>query len=323
MLQEVLRALAVQPDGVYVDCTLRGGGTARAVLETLGPGGRLVGLDRDADALAENRALSSDPRVDLVQTSFDRLEAVLAGLGLAGADGVLFDLGVSSHQLDVPERGFSYHALGPLDMRMDRTAELTAARLVATASEAELARILWTYGEERYARRIAAALVRERARRPVVTTGHLAAVIREALPGGAGRKGPHPARRTFQALRIAVNDELGFLERGLAAAVGTLRPGGRVVVLSYHSLEDRLVKRCFADWAQDCVCPPQAPVCRCDHRARVRVLTKKPLTPGDEELAANPRARSARLRAAEKLPVTGRAGKGEGNDLDGGTEKSL
>ncbi|HUW66091.1 MAG TPA: 16S rRNA (cytosine(1402)-N(4))-methyltransferase RsmH [Spirochaetia bacterium] len=305
MLEEVLSSLAVTPDGIYLDCTLGGGGHARAVLDSLGPGGRLVGLDRDADALAAAGVLASDPRVSLAASSFDRLGQVLRGLGIETVNGILFDLGVSSHQLDEPERGFSYHADGPLDMRMDQGGDLTAAGLLATASEKELARILWTYGEERYGRRIAAGVVRARAREPVVTTGRLVEVIRGALPAGVGRVGPHPARRTFQALRIAVNDELGYLQRGLAAAVEALAPGGRVVVISYHSLEDRIVKQYFVDLARSCVCPPGLPVCRCDHRPVVRLVAKKPLTPGPGEVEANPRSRSAKLRAAEKLPVTG------------------
>lgn len=304
MLEEVMSSLAVTPSGTYLDCTLGGGGHARAVLEALGPGGRLVGLDRDPDALAAAGYLCADRRVTLVAGGFDRLGQVLRDLEIAKVDGVLFDLGVSSHQLDEPERGFSYHADGPLDMRMDRAGRLTAADLLATASEEELRRILWTYGEERFARRIVAAIVRARNKEPLTTTGRVVEIIRAALPAGVGRAGPHPARKTFQALRIAVNDELGHLQRGLSAAVEALAPGGRVVVISYHSLEDRIVKQYFVDSARSCVCPPGMPVCRCDHRPVLRLVTKRPMTPGTREVEANPRCRSAKLRAAQKLPVT-------------------
>lgn len=304
MVAEVLELLAVRPDGTYMDCTLGGGGHARAVLDALGPTGRLVGLDRDEEALAAAASLAADRRVSLVAGCFERLDEILRELGITAVDGVLFDLGVSSHQLDEPGRGFSYQADGPLDMRMDRGAELTAAGLLATASEEELARILWAYGEERYARRIAAALVKARSRDPLTTTGQLVAVIRGALPPGVGRRGPHPARRTFQALRIAVNDELGRLKKGLAAAVEVLAPGGRLVVIAYHSLEDRLVKQYFVLLSRSCLCPPGVPVCRCGHRPSLRLVTKKPVTPRPGEVEANPRARSARARAAEKLPVT-------------------
>jgi 16S rRNA (cytosine1402-N4)-methyltransferase len=305
MLEEVLSLLAVTPGGTYLDCTLGGGGHARAVLDALGPSGRLVGLDRDADALAAAGYLAPDPRVSLAAGGYDHLDQVLRELGIGAVDGVLFDLGVSSHQLDEPGRGFSYHADGPLDMRMDQGGELTAARLLASASEEELAHILWTYGEERFSRRIAAAVVRAREREPLTTTGRLVEVIRGALPAGVGLAGPHPARRTFQALRIAVNDELGRLPRGLAAAVAALAPGGRVVVIAYHSLEDRIVKQYFARLARSCVCPPGLPVCRCGHRPSLRLVTKKPVTPGFREVQMNPRSRAAKLRAAEKLPVTG------------------
>ena len=305
MLEEVLALLAVKPDGTYLDCTLGGGGHARAVLEALGPGGRLVGLDRDAEALVAAGSLAADRRVSLAAGGFDQLGRVLRDLGMASVDGVLFDLGVSSHQLDEPGRGFSYHSDGPLDMRMDQGGELTAARLLSAVSEEELARILWTYGEERFSRRIAAAVTRARSREPLTTTGQLVDVIRGALPAGVGQVGPHPARRTFQALRIAVNDELGRLQRGLAAGVEALAPGGRVVVISYHSLEDRIVKQYFTTCARSCVCPPGLPVCRCGHRPQLRLVTRKPVTPGPGEVEANPRSRSAKLRAAEKLAVVG------------------
>nr|PZN40354.1 MAG: 16S rRNA (cytosine(1402)-N(4))-methyltransferase [Bacillota bacterium] len=303
MLEEVLAALAIRPDGTYVDCTVGGGGHSAAICARLGPRGRLLALDQDpaAVAAAAERLAPFGDRVRLRRANFERVAEVAREEGLAPVDGILMDLGVSSPQLDTPERGFSYREDAPLDMRMDPDRPVSAADIVATASEEELTRILREYGEERYARQIARAIVRTRARTPIRTTGQLAEVVRSALPGRALREPQHPARRTFQALRIAVNDELGALERGLQAALSILAPGGRLVVITFHSLEDRIVKRTFADWARACVCPPGTPVCICGRRPQVRPVGKQPWLPSPEEVVANPRARSAKLRVVERL----------------------
>jgi 16S rRNA (cytosine1402-N4)-methyltransferase len=261
-----------------------------------------VGIDQDDAALAEAEVtLRLGQQTTLLKGNFSELDRLLAEAGIAFVDGFLFDLGVSSPQLDLPERGFSYHHDAPLDMRMDPSSNaVTAAQLVAEYSEGELTRILQEYGEERWASRIAAFIVAARGRRAITTTGELVEVVKGAIPASARRSGGHPARRVFQALRIEVNDELGVLERGLRAAVRWLRPGGRVVVISYHSLEDRVVKRVFAEYAVGCTCPPGIPVCTCGHEPVLRVITRKPVVPTGEEIERNPRARSAKLRAAER-----------------------
>lgn len=300
LLAEVLQYLDPHRGGTYIDCTLGGGGHARAVLQRIGPSGRLLGLDRDPAALAAAAAALQEfgPAFAARRTDFRHIAAVARAEGLTGGvDGILMDLGVSSHQLDTDERGFSYHADAPLDMRMNPEVGLSARDLVAAAGEDELARILRDYGEERWAVRIAKFIVEARQRQPIETTAQLVAVIKAAVPSGARRDGPHPARRTFQALRIAVNDELGALQEGLEGAFATLKPGGRLVVITFHSLEDRIVKQTMAQWTRACVCPPQWPVCRCAGEPAGRLLTKKPVLPGAAELRANPRARSAKLRA--------------------------
>jgi 16S rRNA (cytosine1402-N4)-methyltransferase len=286
MVDEVVELLRPVPDGLIVDATYGGGGHSRALSSRLGR--RLLALDRDPDAAAAG-----------VHTeNFRNLGAVLSKEGTGEVSGVLFDLGVSSHQLDEPARGFSYRSAGPLDMRMGPDAENAATMIVNEWGERDLARVLRRYGEERFADRIATAIVQAR---PIRDTGQLADVVREAIPAAARRTGGHPARRTFQALRVAVNEELEALRSGLEDAIGALVPGGRCVVISYHSLEDRIVKRRFAEGARGCVCPPDLPVCGCGQAAELRILTRRPLRPSDEEVAANPRARSAKLRAAEKV----------------------
>jgi 16S rRNA (cytosine1402-N4)-methyltransferase len=294
MLDEAVDLLAVRDGGIYLDCTLGGGGHAREVARRAGPAGRLIGLDKDAVALAhaaENlREVSG--QVTLIQSDYQDLDDVLTELEIPGVDGILFDLGVSTWQVLDPERGFSFHQDAPLDMRMDQRAETTAADLVNNLNERELARLIQHYGEERWASRIASFIAEARARRPVTTTGQLVEIIKAAIPAGARREGPHPARRTFQALRIAVNDELAGLERGLQSGIRMLVPGGRVVVISFHSLEDRIVKNAFRNWE-----PADG--------AGLRILTKKPLRPGASEMEQNPRARSAKLRAAEKIEEPG------------------
>lgn len=306
LLAEVLALLQPKPGGRYVDCTVGAGGHAAAVLAASSPDGRLLGLDADATALELARVLLRPfgGRFILEQCNYRELaDAVTAGR-IRPVDGVLFDLGVSSMQLNRPERGFSFQAEGPLDMRLDPSAGTTAAELVNTLSERELADIIFTYGEDRGARRVAHDIVRRRARQPFQSTIDLAAVVRASLGagsmGGPARSRIHPATRTFQALRIAVNDELRGLEEALPAAVDALRPGGRVAVIAFHSLEDRIVKRFFQAQARDCRCPPALPVCQCSAQATLRIVTKKPVVPSSREEAANPRSRSAKLRVAEK-----------------------
>ena len=270
------------------------------MLEAIQPGGRLLAIDRDPSAVEGARAELSrfDPPPILVQGDFAELEAIAGGAGLQAAQAVLFDFGISSTQLDDPERGFSFRQDGPLDMRMDRAAPLTAERIVNDMDRRELATMIKELGEERWADRIAQFIVQ---RRPLRTTRDLAAAVEAAIPRGAWPKEIHPATRTFQAVRMTVNDELGSLERGLKAANKILTPGGRMATICFHSLEDRMVKSYFNVESRDCLCPPHQPVCTCAHRASLRILTRKPVRPSPEEVNTNPRSRSARLRAAEKL----------------------
>ena len=302
LLHECLEGLNIRPEGVYVDGTLGRAGHSREIARRL-TGGRLICIDRDDAALAAAPARLEGlmDRVTLVKGNFGDLAAILAEQGTAGVDGMLFDLGVSSPQLDDAARGFSYMHDAPLDMRMDRSAPLTAREVVNGWSQEELKRILWQYGEERYAGPIAAAIVRARAVRPVETTLELAQLIAAAMPAKARREKQHPAKRSFQAIRIAVNDELGEVERMLAAAPDCLNPGGRICVIAFHSLEDRLVKTAYAEWARGCTCPPDFPVCVCGKKPRVKLVGRRPIVAGEEELEENPRARSAKLRVAEKL----------------------
>jgi len=306
LLAESLDEMGLFPNATVVDGTVGGGGHAAAILERTAPDGRLVGLDRDAEALAAAGAHLArfGSRVRLVQASFRDLARVLAELGLSGVDGVLLDLGVSSHQLDSALRGFRFGAAEadatPLDMRMDPSAPVTAAQLLADAGPEQLERWLREYGELPGARRLAHALVAARKRAPLRTARDLLAVI-DAAHVGRGRR-HHPATLVFQALRIATNDEIRALEEGLGAAIAALLPGRRIAVIAYHSLEDRVVKQRFRDEARGCICPPRIPVCVCGRRPRLRLTTRRALRPGPEELRANPRSRSARLRVAERLP---------------------
>ena len=301
LLRECLAGLAIRPEGVYVDGTLGGGGHAVEIAKRLTTG-RLIGIDRDEAALAAagERLAPFGERVTLVRSNFDRLGEILDELGLEKADGMLFDLGVSSPQLDDALRGFSYSQDAPLDMRMDRQSALTAREIVNGWPEEELKRILFAYGEERYAPRIAAANVKRRREAPIEGTLELAELIRAAMPAAARREKQHPAKRSFQALRIAVNDELGSVERLLDAAPDRLRPGGRLCVISFHSLEDRLVKQAIHRRVDGCTCPKEFPVCVCGFRQTLRTLGGV-VTASPEELEANPRARSAKLRVAERI----------------------
>ena len=302
LLQECLNGLNIRPDGVYVDCTLGGGGHSCRIAERLCAGGRLIGIDRDDDALraAGERLSPWADRFTPVKSNFSDVKNVLSDLGLR-ADGILFDLGVSSFQLDEPERGFSYMQDAPLDMRMDRSAGMTAADLVNTYDEFAIADILWRYGEERYSRQIARAVIKARAVMPIATTGRLCGIIRSAMPPQALREKQHPAKRSFQALRIAVNGELAAVEEALKDLWKHMNPGGRICVITFHSLEDRITKEAFADMAKGCTCPPQFPVCVCGGKPKVRLISKKPILPSAEELERNPRARSAKLRICEVL----------------------
>ncbi len=273
------------------------------LLERAGPEARLIAIDQDPNALAAAKQTLGDKaaQVVFIHSNFLHIERIVTELQCEPVDGILFDLGVSSPQLDAAERGFSYRHDAPLDMRMDPSSPVTAADLLATLTEEELAKILLEYGEERWARRIARFIVEERRRSPIMTTGHLVDVIKAAIPKGARSAGPHPARKTFQALRIAVNRELEVLERALVDAIKLLRPRGRIAVISFHSLEDRIVKQTFARLAAGCTCPPELPVCICGKQAELRILTRKPIVPTEREIADNPRARSAKLRVAEKV----------------------
>jgi 16S rRNA (cytosine1402-N4)-methyltransferase len=300
---EVTQYLSPHPGSIIVDCTLGGAGHAKRIADSIQPTGTLVGIDQDDAALtAAADTLRLGRQAILIKGNFAELDSLLTEAGIAYADGFLFDLGVSSPQLDVGDRGFSYHEDAPLDMRMDPSGGgVSAADIVATYSEAELSRIIREYGEDRWASRIAAFIVAARGRRPIRTTGDLVRVIKDAIPAAARRTGPHPARRTFQALRIEVNREIEMLERGLRAAVKWLTPGGRIVVISYHSLEDRVVKRIFSELARGCICPPELSVCSCGQEPVLRIVTRRPVTPTDREIEENPRARSAKLRVAEKI----------------------
>lgn len=301
LLEECLQALDIRPEGVYLDGTLGRAGHSLEILRRL-KGGRLIGIDRDMTAItaAKERLAEFGDRVTLVHSNFSEVGDVLRDLGVSGVDGMLFDLGVSSPQLDEAHRGFSYMQDAPLDMRMDETAALDAFQVVNTWGEEELRRILYDYGEERYAPQIARAIVRRRGERPIATTLELVEVIRSAMPGAALREKQHPAKRSFQAIRIAVNGELDALPPMLHGAVEWLNPGGRLAVITFHSLEDRIVKQTMRELATGCTCPPEFPVCVCGKKPKLKLITRKPIVSGPEELERNPRARSAKLRVAER-----------------------
>jgi 16S rRNA (cytosine1402-N4)-methyltransferase len=305
LVEEVMSMLAPAPGSLQIDATVGGGGHTERILEATNPDGRLLGLDADGAAIArvDGRLRPRfGERLVLRRANFRELRAVAPDAGFAVVDGLLFDLGLSSFQLADAERGFGFRTGGPLDMRFDTSRGVPAAELLATLDRTELSALFKRYGEEPQANRIANAIVAARSTAPVSTAEELAAIVERVAPGNPRtRRRIHPATRVFQALRIAVNEELDALQDGLAAAVDLLRPGGRLVVLSYHSLEDRIVKRFFAAERRGCVCPPELPVCVCGRNPRLRLVTRPSLTPSDAEIAANPRARSARLRAAERL----------------------
>ncbi|MGM9590102.1 MAG: 16S rRNA (cytosine(1402)-N(4))-methyltransferase RsmH [Faecousia sp.] len=302
LLEECIDGLNIKPDGIYVDGTLGGAGHSSQIAARLTTG-RLIGIDRDPTALAaaKKRLEPYADRVTLVHSNFSEIATVLDDLNIQGVDGILLDLGVSSPQLDDGERGFSYMVDAPLDMRMNSADAQDAGAVVNNWSYEELKRILYEYGEERYAPKIAAAICSRREEKPIRTTLELVDIIRSAMPAAALREKQHPAKRSFQAIRIAVNDELGAVEKVMRDALPCLNPGGRMAVITFHSLEDRIVKNAMAEAAKGCTCPPNFPVCVCGKKPQVKLITRKPIVSGEEELERNPRARSAKLRICEKI----------------------
>lgn len=302
LLKESVAALITNKSGVYVDCTLGGAGHSAAIVDLLNSEGHLVSIDQDQSAIAvgQQRLAHASCKVTIVHDNFRNIGSILDSLSLECIDGVLFDLGVSSHQLDTAERGFSYMQDAPLDMRMNSRQELSAFQIVNRYSQDQLERVIWEYGEERWAKRIAQFICKTRMNNSILTTGQLVEVIKQAIPAAARREGPHPAKRTFQALRIEVNDELNILRTTFETAAKRLRIGGHICIITFHSLEDRIAKQTLQNLAKSCICPPQLPVCVC-HTVPVVRNIGKPLQPSDEEVEINPRARSAKLRIAEKI----------------------
>ena len=303
LLKETIEGLKLDPSGVYVDCTLGGGGHAYEVAGSMEAEGLFIGIDQDENALeaATVKLAGLPPDIRIIKSNFVSLENILQDLGVKQVNGFLADLGVSSFQLDTPERGFSYQHDAPLDMRMDKSRTLTAGDIINSYGEQEIARIIWDYGEEKWAKRIASFVVERRQREPIRTTGELVEVIKAAIPAKARRTGPHPAKRVFQALRIAVNDEMEVLKQVLHTMVKYSAPQGRICVISFHSLEDRIVKDTFREYNGRCTCPPDFPECVCGNIAELKIITRKPVEASEKEKEANPRARSAKLRIAEKL----------------------
>ncbi|MDR1293022.1 MAG: 16S rRNA (cytosine(1402)-N(4))-methyltransferase RsmH [Clostridiales Family XIII bacterium] len=303
LARETVERLNIKEGGAYADGTLGGGGHASLICEKLAPNALFIGIDRDREAIEASKLRLSGYACGKIfaHTEFSEIKPVLAEHRVGGLDGAVLDLGVSSRQLDAPERGFSYMACAPLDMRMDADSRLTARDVVNGYPIKELTRIISRYGEEKWAGRIAAFIGKERERRPIENTGDLVRLIKAAIPASARREGPHPAKRTFQAIRIEVNDELGQIEKAVDAYADVLKPGGRLAVITFHSLEDRIVKEAFKRREQPCVCPKDAPACVCGKVADAKRVNRKPLTPGEDEVSENPRSRSAKLRVLEKL----------------------
>ena len=303
LLDECIEALDIKPDGIYVDGTCGGGGHSLEIVKRLNEGGRLIAIDQDDAAIAAATERLSDyaDRVTFVRNNFSSVSDVCEMLGVEKIDGILLDLGVSSYQLDTAERGFTHNTDAPLDMRMDRRRELDAYTVVNTYSFEALKKVIYDYGEERFAPKIASAIVREREKNEIKTTGQLVEIIKGAIPPAAREGGHHPAKRTFQAIRIEVNGELNVIEPAIRSACKLLREGGRAVIITFHSLEDRLVKQTYLDLASGCNCPKNLPICVCGRKPQVKVLTKKPILPSDAEVESNPRSRSAKLRVAEKI----------------------
>ena len=302
LLTEAVDALQIRPDGIYVDGTLGGGGHSSAICRRLGAGGRLIGIDQDGEAIeaAAGRLETFRTQVTIVRDNYANFAAVLDGLGIGQVDGILLDIGVSSHQIDTAKRGFSYKTAAPLDMRMDQRTSLTARTIVNEYGEMELFRVIRDYGEDSFARNIARHIVRAREKEPIETTGQLVEIIRAAIPAKIQNKGGHPAKKTFQALRIECNHELNVLQDSIDNMIGRLRPGGRLAIITFHSLEDRIVKNRFRENENPCICPPDFPVCVCGRTSRGRVVTRKPIVPSKEEQETNKRAKSSKLRVFER-----------------------
>ncbi|WP_278683803.1 16S rRNA (cytosine(1402)-N(4))-methyltransferase RsmH [Paraclostridium bifermentans] len=303
LLDECIDNLNIKPDGVYVDCTMGGAGHSKEIVKRLSKDGLFIGFDQDINAIntAKERLSEYSDRVKFVHSNFQNLKNELEKIGVYKVDGVLADLGVSSHQLDEADRGFSYMKDAPLDMRMDIRCSFSAYDVVNTYSEAELSKIIKDYGEDNWDKRIAKFIVEGRKEKNIETTGELVEIIKKAIPKKARIDGPHPAKRTFQAIRIEVNNELGVITEMIDDAASIMNEGGRICIITFHSLEDRIVKNAFRDLATDCICPPHIPICQCDKEALVKVITRKPILPTDKEIEENPRSRSAKLRVAERI----------------------
>lgn len=303
LLDECIDNLNIKPDGVYVDCTMGGAGHSKEIVKRLSKDGLFIGFDQDINAIntAKERLSEYSDRVKFVHSNFQNLKNELEKIGVYKVDGVLADLGVSSHQLDEADRGFSYMQDAPLDMRMDIRCSFSAYDVVNTYSEAELSKIIKDYGEDNWAKRIAKFIVEGRKEKNIETTGELVEIIKKAIPKKARIDGPHPAKRTFQAIRIEVNNELGVITEMIDDAASIMNEGGRICIITFHSLEDRIIKNAFRDLATDCICPPHIPICQCDKEALVKVITRKPILPTDKEIEENPRSRSAKLRVAERI----------------------
>ncbi|NLV89184.1 MAG: 16S rRNA (cytosine(1402)-N(4))-methyltransferase RsmH [Tissierellia bacterium] len=304
LLKECIEGLKIKPNGIYVDGTLGGGGHSKEIVKRL-EGGKLIGIDQDLNALKKARQVLKEyeDKVIFVHNNYRNLDLILDEIGIDKVDGILLDLGVSSHQLDEESRGFSHNKDAPLDMRMDETKDFSAWDVVNKYTEKDLERIIWDYGEERWAKRIAKFIVEERKKKPIDTTLELVSVIKKAIPKNARKDGHHPAKKTFQGIRIEVNRELEVLKESIPKMVEVLNPGGRLVIITFHSLEDRIVKESFKELNKDCVCPPQLPQCICDKVKEIEIITRKPIIPSEEEVNSNPRSRSAKLRIGEKLDV--------------------
>ena len=302
LLEETVASLNIKPDGIYVDGTLGGGGHALEVCRHLGEGGRLIGIDQDQDAIAAASLRLRDYRdkVTIVKSNYENIRSVLEELKIPGVDGICLDLGVSSYQLDTPERGFTYRESAPLDMRMDQDQEKNAAYVINHYDEKELYRIIRDYGEEKFAKNIAKHIVRARAQKPIETTEELTGIIKAAIPMKMRAVGGHPAKRTFQAIRIEVNQELEVLEESIDTMISLLNPGGRLSIITFHSLEDRIVKNRFRENEDPCICPREFPVCVCGRKSRGRVVTRKPILPGEQEIGENKRSKSSKLRVFER-----------------------
>ncbi|GLC32386.1 16S rRNA (cytosine(1402)-N(4))-methyltransferase RsmH [Clostridium omnivorum] len=302
LLNECIDALNIKEDGIYVDCTLGGAGHSSEIVKRLSPKGKLIGIDQDKNALeASKKRLAEYDNVIYVHNNFYNIKEVLDELNIEGVDGILMDLGVSSHQLDEGERGFSYMKDAPLDMRMNRDSNFSAYNVINNYSEEELTRVIRDFGEEKFARRIAKFIVDRRGEKPIETTYELVDIIKAAIPAKARREGPHPAKRTFQAIRIEVNNELGILDRAIEDGAAKLNKDGRIAVITFHSLEDRIIKNKYKQLENPCTCPKEFPVCICGKKPEIKIITRKPIEPSEIEVEENPRSRSAKLRVAEKI----------------------